>query len=242
MSGPGGAAPRERGGTSYRSLVLHVKAPLPGFAKSRLIDVRRGLDAEFVARLSHAFFCDTLDHARAARHDELVLHFTPEGSARYFRNLHASARLESQVDAPFGARLQTAFSKCFDRGPRVVVLVGMDTPHLPTSLIDRAFDALLTHDVVLGPARDGGYYLLGMRERRDSLFTNIDWSTGVVAAQTRERAAECGATLCDLDSLFDVDLPDDLAALRALIAKDPLLCPRTAQLLAELESHGESPR
>lgn len=231
MNGEGETVPTKRGREPSRTLILHAKAPLPGFAKSRLVDPSSGLDAEFVARLSHAFFLDTLDNARRSDHDELVFHFTPADAAPYFRELDRHARLDAQIDAPFGSRLESAFARSFAPGPRRVVLIGMDTPHLSAATIDRAFEALDRYDVVLGPAKDGGYYLLGMRERRDHLFQDIAWSTRRVAAQTRERARECGATLFELETTFDVDRPEDLTALREFLIGAPGQCASTTALL-----------
>ena len=221
--------PREVASTS--TLLIHAKAPLPGLAKSRLLDPARGHDDDFVARLSDAFLRDTLDHASRGGADEIVLHYTPELAAPYFRALLESARLEPQPEVSFGERLITAFARCFARGAGRVVAIGMDTPHLEASTIARAFEALDRTDVVIGPAEDGGYYLIGMRRRIDLMFEDIDWSTDRVAAQTRARARACGATIVELGVLFDVDRPEDLARLRELAIDAPTRCPRTAALL-----------
>lgn len=219
------------GVASTSTLLIHAKAPLPGLAKSRLLDPARGHDEEFVARLSDAFLRDTIDHALRVGADEIVLHYTPEHEAPYFRALLESARLEPQPEVSFGERLITAFARCFARGAGRVVAIGMDTPHLEASTIARAFAALESADVVIGPAEDGGYYLIGMRRRIDRMFEDIDWSTDRVAAQTRARARECGATLAELETSFDIDRQEDLARLRELAIGAPTRCPRTAALL-----------
>lgn len=225
-----GAAGSGRAG-SNGTLLIHAKAPLPGLAKSRLIDPARGFDEEFVARLSDAFLRDTIDHASRVGAYELVLHFTPNDAREYFRELHPAAVLEPQIDAPFGERLRHGFARCFARGVDRVVAIGMDTPHLEATTMRRGFERLDRHDVVLGPAEDGGYYLIGMRGERDEIFDGIDWSTDRVAEQTRRRARECGATLTELESMFDIDRPEDVVRLRERIAANPQSSPRTAAVL-----------
>jgi hypothetical protein len=217
-----------------RTLILHSKAPLAGFSKSRLVDARRGLDPERVASLCEAFLRDTLAACRAAGTSELVFHYTPTTAANFFRELDPHALLEPQIDAPFGDRMRGAFERAFARGRREVVLVVTDTPEISAPTIERAFTALAKSDAVLGPASDGGYYLIGMRRRCDHVFEAIDWSTERVAGQTRERARESGFSLAELDPLADVDTPADLDRLRAILARDPSVAPNTARCLATL--------
>ena len=217
-----------------RTLILHSKAPLAGFSKSRLVDASRGLDPDRVASLCEAFLRDTLAACRAAGADELVFHYTPVTATDYFRELDPHALLEPQIDAPFGDRMRGAFARAFARGRREAVLVVTDTPEISAATIERAFAALATSDAVLGPASDGGYYLIGMRQRCDHLFEAIDWSTERVAGQTRERAREAGLSLAELEPLADVDTSVDLDRLRAILARDPSLCPNTARCLATL--------
>jgi uncharacterized protein len=230
-----------RGHGRQRVLILHAKAPLAGFAKSRLVDPVAGRDAAFVARLADAFLRDTLTQCRDTGADEVVFHFAPPESADYFRSLDPAAHLQPQLDAPFGVRLATAFASVFARGDADVVLVGMDTPHLSAATMRAAFTSLDDADAVLGPAEDGGYYLIGMTRRHDSLFDCIDWSTPRVAAQTRDRARSAGLSLVELVEEFDVDDTDDLERLRTLLRAEPNRCPATAAVLLAAASSPTGP-
>ena len=99
------------------------------------------------------------------------------------------------------------------------MLIGTDSPTLPSHLLSVAHSALATHDVVLGPADDGGYYLIGMNGLHRSLFEVIDWSTERVLSQTLERARSAGLSVFLLPPWYDIDTGGDLARL----ASDPLL-------------------
>lgn len=97
------------------------------------------------------------------------------------------------------------------RGNEKVVVIGADCPGLTTDVIDRAFSILERHQMVVGPAQDGGYYLLGLSmPAEESLFTGIEWGSEAVLAETLRKATEAGLTWELLEELRDVDLPDDL--------------------------------
>ena len=115
----------------------------------------------------------------------------------------------------FGRCLLQAARSLFDRGHDAVCLLNSDSPTLPTSLLSRAARALAEAGdrVVLGPADDGGYYLIGMKAPHVHLFEDIDWSTSRVAEQTRQRARALGLSVVELDTWYDVD---DAAALTRL--------------------------
>ncbi len=120
------------------------------------------------------------------------------------------------------------------REASAVAALGSDHPSLPVELVERAFAAIEAGArLVLGPAEDGGYYLIALAApvpRR--LFEDIDWSTGRVLAQTLERAAELGIAPELLPPVADVDTPEDLARLARRMAASDLGCPRTRHLLA----------
>ena len=93
--------------------------------------------------------------------------------------------------------------------------VSSDGPTLPAAYIERAVELLGGHDVVLGPAEDGGYYPIGLRQYQPGLFLGVSWSTEHVTAQTRERARVLGLRLAQLPQRYDVDTPADLERVRA---------------------------
>jgi hypothetical protein len=212
-----------------RCLILLAKEPLPGRAKTRLA---AGVGPERAARLTDGFLRDTVRTCRAVRGAELWIAMEAESAGGYFRALCAEARLVVQPPGDLGARLRAAFDAAFAAGLRRVVAIGSDAPHLPSERIDAAFDALAQADAVLGPAVDGGYYLLGLRAPRPELFDGVAWSTPGVLRQTEERARRLGLDLARLPETFDVDTPDDLERLRELLAADASLCPATRALIA----------
>lgn len=111
-----------------------------------------------------------------------------------------------------GQRMEQAFDAAFAVGARRVVIIGTDCPGLSTALLHRAFHALHSTDVVLGPATDGGYYLLGLRRPQPALFQGISWSTATVRRDTLATAQRQGLRVRELPMLGDVDTAEDWQA------------------------------
>ncbi|WP_262892577.1 TIGR04282 family arsenosugar biosynthesis glycosyltransferase [Hymenobacter qilianensis] len=111
--------------------------------------------------------------------------------------------------------MQHAFTQAFAVGATSVVIIGTDCPGLTTALLSQAFERLATHDVVVGPAADGGYYLLGMNTLHPALFQQKAWSTASVLHDTLADAARLGLQVARLPTMHDVDTADDLAVWRA---------------------------
>ena len=122
-------------------------------------------------------------------------------------------RVQPAADS-LGTRMAQAFATAFASGAGRVVIIGTDCPGLSAELLRQAFAALATHDVVVGPADDGGYYLLGLRELQPALFENKDWSTATVLSATLADAARLGLRVAQLPTLHDVDSGRDLATWR----------------------------
>jgi rSAM/selenodomain-associated transferase 1 len=113
-----------------------------------------------------------------------------------------------------GTRMAQAFEAAFGAGAGRVVIIGTDCPGLNAALLRQAFEHLLSHDLVIGPADDGGYYLLGMNKLEPALFLNKDWSTATVLPDTLADAARLGLRVAQLPTLHDVDSAQDLATWR----------------------------
>ena len=124
---------------------------------------------------------------------------------------------EQAVQPPgdLGQKMQAAFEEAFRQGAEATIIIGTDCPTLTAAHLTAAFQALATHDVVLGPAEDGGYYLLGMRKLRAELFQNKAWSTAEVLTATLADTMQLGLRTTLLPLLRDVDTAADLAAWRA---------------------------
>ncbi len=114
-----------------------------------------------------------------------------------------------QVGADLGARMANAFRNAFAAGHERVCIIGSDCPGITTELLGEAFDLLAHKDVVLGPALDGGYYLLGTKKFHPALFAGMEWSTETVAEETRARAQVQNLSLGELVALSDVDYIED---------------------------------
>jgi uncharacterized protein len=118
----------------------------------------------------------------------------------------------AQEGPDLGARMSSAFDEAFGRGAERVAIVGGDVPGLSRDDVGVALAALQDHDLVLGPARDGGYYLIGLGQRRPALFEGVAWGTGSVFATTMERAAALGLSVRVLEERRDIDTLEDVRA------------------------------
>ena len=214
-------------------LIVLAKAPRPGLAKTRLARAP-GVGAGGAAALADAFLRDTVAACGRVAGARLTLCFSPADAEPFFRELAPNARVEPQRDGDLGARIDGAFDAAFRAGATRAVALGMDTPHVTPERLSRAFAELERADSVFGPATDGGYYLIGLRERRPELFRDVEWSTPRVLAQSLECARAAGIEVALLDELFDVDDEGALERLERLIAANDELCPHTARALAAL--------
>jgi rSAM/selenodomain-associated transferase 1 len=118
-----------------------------------------------------------------------------------------------------GDRMAHAFAEAFAAGAARVVIIGTDCPGLSADLLRQAFNQLKTHDLVVGPADDGGYYLLGLNVLQPALFANKDWSTATVLPDTLTDAAQLNLRVAQLPTLHDVDSAQDLATWRGTQAQ-----------------------
>ncbi|GAA4360997.1 TIGR04282 family arsenosugar biosynthesis glycosyltransferase [Hymenobacter saemangeumensis] len=124
---------------------------------------------------------------------------------------------QPQPEGDLGQRMETAFATAFAAGAGKVAIIGTDCPGLKAGHLQQAFELLETHDLVLGPATDGGYYLLGTRRLQPELFRQKEWSTDQVLAATLADAKRLGLSVALLPELTDVDTEDDLRAWKVAI-------------------------
>ena len=191
-------------------LVIMAKAPIPGEVKTRLTPAISPADA---AKLSACFLEDRLAEMGKLDSCERALAFTPESSKSFFEKL-AKGRfsLLPQKGMDLGERMSNVFKEKHRLGYGGVVLIGSDSPDLPNSIVSEAFDRLLseTVDVVLGPATDGGYYLIGMKRHHPELFENISWGTEKVLSTTLETARQSAVRTACLETWSDIDTIQDI--------------------------------
>lgn len=193
-------------------MVVVAKSPRPGEVKTRLCPPLALSDA---AALHGAFLRDTIESLGLLTNVQVVVAYAPAEDRAVFEAACRGAILVAQPDGDLGARLAATFETLHARGFRRVVAIGADTPTLPSGFVRRAF-ALLNRpdiDVVLGPADDGGYYLIGLAAPQPALFRDIAWSTDRVRALTIDRAADAGLRLVCLPLWRDVDTFADLTRL-----------------------------
>jgi rSAM/selenodomain-associated transferase 1 len=203
---------------AHRVLGLFAKQPVPGQVKTRLAAATTSAWASAVAE---AFLLDVMD--RLATYDaERILVYTPSESGLCLSSI-ARDRFACvpQSSGNLGQRMHHFIQEQFRAGAQTVVIVGTDSPTLPLSFIQQAFDALDHADLVLGPATDGGYYLVGCNRRTPPIFDDVAWSSATVLAETVARLADPSWRLALLPPWYDVDTLDDwrmlcghLAALR----------------------------
>jgi hypothetical protein len=194
-----------------RRLLVFARAPVPGLVKTRLIPA---LGAEGAAALHRRLLERTLATACAVAPGRVELWCTPDPAAPAFAA--AAERwgvvLRRQPPGDLGARMHAALAAALDSGTRAL-LIGCDCPALTAADLEQAFAALDADDVVLGPAADGGYVLVGARRLSPLLFMGIDWGGPRVLRQTRARLVALGWRWHELRTLWDVDRPEDLARL-----------------------------
>jgi rSAM/selenodomain-associated transferase 1 len=234
------------------AIAVMAKAPRPGEVKTRLAPP---LPRETASALSAGFLRDITENIALAAHGMRIhpyVAYAPARSSAYFDGMLADGtRLiladGAGVAAPgvrgLGRCLLHAAQSLFARGHERVCLLNADTPTLPTALLSQAAAALAEDGdrVVLGPAEDGGYYLLGLKAPHPHLFADVAWSTSEVAEQTRERARALGLPVVELDRWYDVD---DVPALHRLCREltigrqtnglDPFPAAATARCIARL--------
>jgi rSAM/selenodomain-associated transferase 1 len=196
-----------------RAIVVLAKWPRPGQAKRRLA---RDIGSTRATALARAFLSDTLALSARSAADRLVIAYAPALARARFAGVAPDALLVAQPRGSFGTRLEHALGFGLARA-RSALVIGTDSPTLPERLIERGFAALADADCVIGPAEDGGYYLIGAsRALPSELFHRMPWSTADVFDETLRRARDAGLRVAVLPLWYDLD---DDAGLRR-IAQD----------------------
>jgi rSAM/selenodomain-associated transferase 1 len=220
-------------------LVLMAKAPREGEVKTRLIGALSPAEA---TELYINFLRDTFALMEEVRDERetlaLALCYTPEGEEEAFEIVEREGSLMlAQRGADLGERLSNCFIDFFDQGFDSVVVIGADSPTLPADYLFSAFDGLADeYDVVIGPAEDDGYYLVGMRKFDREIFEGIPWGTPGVLSATKDRVRDAGLNLNLLPAWYDVDTPAELARLKEELISGKATAKFTNRLLAKYHS------
>ena len=228
--------PRSSGGE--RVLVIMAKAPRPGAVKTRLAS---SLSPAAVIDFYGCLLDDTLTLARSLSDVEVAI-MCPESDVNELAQLMGT---DASVVAQQGEGLAAGLTSVFrhftlgDRGQdaqRPVIAFNSDSPHLPRSILDHAFETLATHDVVVGPTHDGGYYLVGAKASHPALFANDGMGTSSALERLLSRAKSLGLSVGSAETFYDIDVADDLTRLAAELRLAPARAPRTAAWLKEWEA------
>ena len=196
------------------ALALFAKAPIPGRVKTRL---QPTLCPQQSAELQHALVRDSWEKVQCLEAVAICLYSDVEWPG--FVEFVGAERVRLQRGCDLGEKMFHCFEELHQRGHDRIVIIGSDSPTLPTEHIERAFDALHETDAVLGPAEDGGYYAVGCRRPRADMFEDVAWSSGETLIQTEAAFLRVGLRSLRLPLWYDVDTVRDLARL----ADDPLL-------------------
>ena len=222
-----------------KTLILFAKAPYPGRVKTRL---QPDVSPEQGCELYRAFVDDLLATTRSLKDVKRIMGCDPSQSDPYFEALSEKypVDLMDQRGADLGERMRNAFEEIRERGNGPVVIIGTDSPTLPVEMIREAFSRLETHDLVLGPSRDGGYYLIGCARQVPPIFHDIPWGTGQVLEKTLRQVADSKIKCALLPFWYDVDTIEDLRFLSAHLnylnqQGDGPVAVETAQIIKELK-------
>jgi rSAM/selenodomain-associated transferase 1 len=196
------------------ALVIYARPPIPGQVKTRM---QPRIGPQESARLYAAMLCDLLERMPAtvsAIAETCIAWSSPYAPDGEMASLARGLRTETQQGDDLGERMARTLQEKLQHGCRRVVIIGSDSPTLPSIYLKHAFDALTRADIVLGPADDGGYYLLGARRLHLALLRDMPWSTDQVLAITRKRVRKQAIPCEELPTWRDVDTVDDLVRLK----------------------------
>ncbi len=196
------------------AVIVMAKAPLPGYAKTRLIPA---LGAVRAAELADRLLHHALGAALQAQLGPVDLCCAPDPHHPLLQAHRQTAglSLSHQGEGDLGERMSRAFDRWWPQADRIL-MTGTDAPALDAQVLQRAAHALDEFDAVFVPAVDGGYALVGLRRPAPSLFRGVAWSTPQVMATTRQHLAIAGMSHVELETLHDIDEPADLVHLPAV--------------------------
>lgn len=215
-------------------ILLFIKAPVKGEVKTRLA---AALGDDAALDLYRRFVLDILDTLDRTGIPVSICYSPSDSGNSVARWLGPGRHYQPQEGADVGERMQNAFQQAFSGGATRAVLIGSDIPDLPAQVLSDAMAGLLTHDAVIGPALDGGYYLVGFRSDTflPGIFRGIEWSTDTVLTGTLAVFAREGRAVLRLPPWRDVDTLEDLRDLSARGRRSAFSSSRTMSFLAGIE-------
>jgi uncharacterized protein len=214
-----------------RTLVIMAKAPKPGLVKTRLIE---SLPPHAVTALYRCFLEDTIALAKSLQGVDVALMCPASDQDELARLLRDTVSVVAQKGEGLAAGLISVFRHFTDpSGQKHVIAFNSDSPHLAPSVLHNAFEILATHDAVVGPTHDGGYYLVGAKATHPSLFENDGMGTQSAFERLLARAAALELSTGFTESFYDIDVANDLIRLARELKLAPAKAPRTAAWFGE---------
>jgi uncharacterized protein len=195
------------------AIIIMAKVPRIGTVKTRLLPVLNELQC---VELSICFLQDAVKKAKTISSNVIVAFSPPDGKNELETLLQENVLLTEQRGTDLGERMQSAFEFAENKGFSPMIMIGTDSPNFPPEFLQMAIDAFENEGTkcVLGGTKDGGYYLIGLRNRTDGLFANVEWSSENTFRQTAENALRLfGSEPFQIPDRFDVDTPADLKKL-----------------------------
>jgi uncharacterized protein len=192
------------------TLIIFSRYPEPGKTKTRMIPALGALGAAELQREMTEHTLKTAIALNLARKIAIEVHFAGGNIQLMKEWLKEDFDYIPQVSGDLGHKMRSAFERAFTSGNQRVVIIGTDCPDINQSILTEAFNSLQHHDLVLGTAEDGGYYLIGLNRSITELFQNIIWGTEQVLNQTKSIAQQLKLDVHYLTTLADVDRPEDL--------------------------------
>jgi uncharacterized protein len=219
-----------------RVLVIMAKAPRPGAVKTRLAP---SLSHDSVVAFYRCLLDDTLALARSLGDIEFAI-MCPDSDVDELTQLAGNkTSVVAQKGEGLAAGLTSVFAHFTEEHQRRIIAFNSDSPHLPRSVLEDAFETLAAHDVVVGPTHDGGYYLVGAKTSHPTLFAGDGMGTSSALERLLSRVQALELSLGLVDPFYDIDVSDDLTRLAAELRLAPERAPRTAMWLKEWERLAE---
>jgi rSAM/selenodomain-associated transferase 1 len=213
-----------------RVLVIMAKAPTPGMVKTRLA---QSLPVDAVTELYRCLLDDTMTLARSLGTVEVAI-MCPDSDVEELTQLaRGVAGVVAQKGEGLAAGLTSVFAHFAASGRQRVVAFNSDSPHLPAAVLERAFEALTAHDMVVGPTHDGGYYLVGAKTAHPAFFDGDGMGTKSAFDALLARARGLQLSVGFTDPFYDIDVESDLTRLAAELRLAPARAPRTAAWLKQ---------
>ncbi len=222
-----------------RALVIMAKAPRPGAVKTRLAS---SLSPAAVTAFYRCLLDDTLALAQSLSDVEVAIMCPDTDVSELAQLAGIEASVVAQEGEGLAAGLRSVFAHFAEGHQRRVIAFNSDSPHLPRSVLEDAFETVAVHDIVVGPTHDGGYYLVGAKASHPTLFASDGMGTSSALERLLSRARTLQLSVGFADPFYDIDVADDLTRMAAELRLAPARAPRTAAWLREWELAAEQSR